>query len=281
MSKAYIFGCVKNCSRYLQYVFKNIAVISENFTECKIVIFYDKSDDDSLEKLIDFKNTFPNLEIIVGTQEMSPYRTYNIANARNRLLEHMNADNDPTYEYFIMMDMDDKFSGTVDKTVLGQYLTINDWDALSFNRTPYYDTWAVSIDPYIHSCWHFGIGGEQHMAMLQVRNFTKDALETVNKDELLPCYSAFNAFAIYRRTAFVGCVYEGNAIKTLELINDTIGISHLYNNEAILKKKNCFYDDHHVEDCEHRHFHFQAIKKNGARIVISPLILIGEFPEIH
>jgi len=275
--KCYFLGCVKNCSIYIDKVFDNIRAVAGNFSDYKIVVFYDTSDDDSLEKLFRLKGTFSNLEIIINTEPTSPYRTYNIAHARNKLLEYMYADGDESYQYFAMVDMDDIFSGKVFPDVLATYLMRDDWDALSFNRAFYYDTWAVSIDPYIYSCWHFGIQSIQYHVMATIRAYMKTTLDAVPKDQLLTCYSAFNGFSIYRRSKFIGCAYDGNVVKTVELIEATIGSQHVLKNELFIGHKNTFYEDDQVQDCEHRHFHFQAIKNNGARIRVSPLTLMGEF----
>jgi hypothetical protein len=273
MDKCYIMGCVKNCEIYISKVFDNISIISNDFCETKIIIFYDKSEDGSLAKLVSLKETFPNLYIIINTEPVTSYRTYNIANARNKLIEHMNSDNDETFKYFIMLDMDDVFAGVVQKNVLSSCLKRDDWDALSFNRHFYYDTWAISIDPFMYSCWHFGDNyHSQHSVMLHIRSYVKNKLDTIDSSELLTCYSAFNGFAIYRRNLFDNCIYDGSVLKNVALI----GNSYIDNIQNLLGQKNTFLDPSQVQDCEHRHFHHEAIQKNNARIRISPLVLITD-----
>ena len=46
-----ICGPVKNCAPYLKKVFENIEKIGSIFDDYKIVIYYDKSSDNSLELL--------------------------------------------------------------------------------------------------------------------------------------------------------------------------------------------------------------------------------------
>lgn len=276
MDKCYFMGCVKNCSMYIERVFENIRIISKNFSDYKIVIFYDDSKDDSLAKLFLLKELFPNLEIIVNAEPTTPHRTYNIAHARNKLIDFMNTDGDDSYKYFIMLDMDDVSAGEVNPDILLPYLKRDDWDSLSFNRELYYDTWAISIDPFIYSCWHFGVKSIQHEVVNKIQTFVNKMLNETSNDKLLTCYSAFNGLAIYRRDAFVNCSYNGNIIKMIELIEETIGPLHVKKNELFVGHKNTFYEDDQMQDCEHRHFHFQAIKNNGARIRISPLVLMKE-----
>jgi hypothetical protein len=274
MDKCYILGCVKDCESHLSKVFDNISIISKDFCETKIIIFYDKSEDGSLEKLVLLKETFPNLDIIINTEPVTSYRTYNIANARNKLIDRMNSDNDETFKYFIMVDMDDVFTGVVQDNVLSSCLKRDDWDALSFNRQSYYDTWAISIDPYIYSCWHFGdTHRSQYATMIKIRKYVKDILDSLDTSELLTCYSAFNGFAIYRRGMFDNCLYDGNISKSVALCHCN---SHIANMEYLLNEKNTFSDPSQEQDCEHRHFHHEAIQKNNARIRISPLILITD-----
>ena len=53
LNKCFIVGCVMNCEKYLNDVFNNIIKIRELFDECKIIIAYDISDDDSLNILLE------------------------------------------------------------------------------------------------------------------------------------------------------------------------------------------------------------------------------------
>ena len=63
MTSCLICGCVKNCERYLDNVFKNIEKIQSLFDKSKIIISFDISDDYSLKKLVQLKSNF-NMDIM-------------------------------------------------------------------------------------------------------------------------------------------------------------------------------------------------------------------------
>lgn len=262
--KTYICGCARNCERFLLNVFANIEKIGALFDEYKILVAYDKSNDKTLRMLCDLKKQFPTMEIMVNPQEPTPFRTQNIANARNLMLQYIRKENNDDYQYFIMIDLDDVCSGDLNTNILNPYLKkdgISDWDALSFNRPIYYDLWALSIEPYVFSCWHF-VNGRK--VVNDMRDFITAKLEETPKTELLECMSAFNGFAIYRKNMFDGVEYEWNINKNLELIPRNLIEYNMVKTGDIIKSNNT------EEDCEHRYFHIRATQLNGARIRISP-----------
>lgn len=274
--KCYICGCVKSCSFYLDRVFENIIAIGGLFDEYTIIIYFDKSEDDSLEKLFFFKNKYRDLatiHILINYDNVSEYRTLNIAKGRNKIMEFMKKEKekDGTYEYFIMMDMDDVCAHMTDITILKNYLHEihdGDWDALTFNKDDYYDIWALSIGPFHFSCWHFLDRNKKNSAVRIEKKYITTLLNTLQKDQLLGCNSAFNGFAIYRMNKFSNCTYNGNVLDNFNLI----GREHIDMNEKYLQSK-LFVDPNNIQDCEHRSFHYEAIFKNKAKIRISPLKL--------
>ena len=58
MTSCLICGCVKNCEKYLDDVFKNIEQIQNLFEKSKIIISFDVSDDFTLKRLIELKKKF-------------------------------------------------------------------------------------------------------------------------------------------------------------------------------------------------------------------------------
>ena len=54
-------GPVKNCSNYLDKVFQNIEILSSLFDDYKIVLFYDHSNDNTLEKLKAYQRKNENM----------------------------------------------------------------------------------------------------------------------------------------------------------------------------------------------------------------------------
>jgi len=270
--KCCICGAVKNVEKYLDNIFKNIEKIGSLFEDYTIILYYDTSQDNTLQKLKDYKEKNSKLNFYVNEIPISKFRTQRIANARNGCLQ-MIREKYNDFELFIMIDCDDVCSENINLKVLEKYLYRNDWDALSFNKEYYYDLWALSIKPYLLSCLHFDFKNNEHIADKNgiLNKYVKDLLNNLPAEELLQCASAFNGFAIYRTNKFINCNYDG----TLRL--DLLPKKLIYDNLNLLSNKATFRFNSYEEDCEHRSFHLQAINKNGARIRISPEIL---FPGI-
>jgi hypothetical protein len=262
--KCCICGTVKNCSEYLDKIFFNMQVIGMLFQDYKIILYYDHSKDDTLDKLKKYKLMNPKyFHFYVNTDPPLPYRTHNIAKGRNKCLEIIR-EKYSDYEYFIMMDCDDVCSGFLKQPLLHYYLMRNDWDSLSFNHpNGYYDVWALSKDPLFLSCSCFQNGQKLYM------NYITNIIQKTPANELIPCFSAFNGFAIYRTKKFLNCSYDGTSN------NNYIPPEFIQKN--ILAAGNIL-STNLKEDCEHRRFHFQAIKDNNARIRISPQCLFIKSP---
>jgi len=258
--KCCICGTVRNCGKYLDNIFVIMEKIGTLFEDYAIILYYDHSDDNTLEKIRTYSIKNSKLTYYVNSEEMLKYRTHRIAKGRNKCLELMNQHyND--YEYFIMMDCDDRCNYNIRLKLLKHYLHRNDWDSLSFNHPAgYYDSWALSIRPYVLSCHHFdniGLG----------QSYISNKIKNTPRHKLISCFSAFNGFAIYRKQKFKNCRYDG--VFRLDYWNPKLIKQNIYAAGKIIIKgiseKN--------EDCEHRFFHVSAIKKNNARIMISPLCL--------
>jgi len=256
--KCCICGTVKNCGPYLNKVFQNIETIGKIFEDYKIIISYDHSTDNSLDILQNYQSKNNNFILHIETEPQTPYRTHNIARARNKCLNIIR-NNFSDYEYFIMIDCDDVCSNPVNLEYILYYLTINtDWDALSFNKQPYYDTWALSKYPYVFSNMHFknpeGYGA-----------FIEKIINETPKKTLIPCLSAFNGFAIYRTNKFINYFYDPKP--RLDLIP-----KHLIEKNIQLCGPMYLKDKAAIVDCEHRSFHLMAVN-NGARIRIAPEVI--------
>jgi hypothetical protein len=260
--KCCICGTVKNCGLFLEKVFKNIETIGKVFEEYKIIISYDNSDDNSLQFLNNYKDSHPdNFILHIGTEPLSEFRVYNIAKARNKCLDIIRS-NFPNYEYFIMIDCDNVCSSPVKLEYILYYLTINtQWDALSFNKDPYYDTWALSKYPYSFSCMHF-------------KNWKAwgTYIEKIIKDTppktLIQCLSAFNGFAMYRTNKFINGFYDPTP--RLDLLP-----KHLLQANEKLCGPVYLKEKAEKVDCEHRSFHLMAINNSNARIRIAPEIIFN------
>jgi len=267
--KCFIGGCAMNCGQYIQAVFDNIVKIGGLFDEYQIIIAYDESRDDTLAKLNEQVERFSKMgvKMVILTNRnplIQSFRTINIANARNAIINKINQLNVDNWEYFIMMDLDDICSIQCDVSVLARYLNgsarTSKWDALSFNRDTYYDIWALSYEPYVYNCWAWQ---HPYKSVGKIKEEIKRKLDTMNPDELFECYSAFNGFAIYRCALFLNCRYcwKTRVFEAGLMRQNAIALNDIFINKP--------------DDCEHRAFHLDAIHKNGARIRISPRILFS------
>ena len=268
MSNCCIGLCVKDSEDGLIQVLNNVDKIRELFLEIKVIIAYDDSSDASMKILANYSMNH-NDTIIVSANNRNDYRDRNekhvdrsqrIANARNIILDHIYKYLS-SWEYFVMMDTNYYSCVTpIDTEVLSRVIKSSEWDGLSFNRDPYYDIWALSIPPLVLSCWHIY---KYDKAIALYEKYIKDKLAKLKPDEFLPVMSAFCGFAIYRTSKFKDCKYSGKF--DINMFSE----QSVRKNAEILDSK-LFV---RVNDCEHRNFHVDAIKKNSARIMVSPLHL--------
>ena len=273
--KMHICGCVKDTGKYLHDVFKNIEQICSILNDYHIIIAYDTSTDNSLEILRHYKEKYKSkFSLIIGEIEPSEIRTENIANARNSILNEILRLGQEDFQYFSMIDMDDVCAKHMNIDVLKHIIdkertTPLEWDALSFNKTSYYDLWALSIYPYTFSVLHYQHTYKIKQGMLNLlqKQFT-DAVKTNGNNGLVNCLSAFNGFAIYRTNKFKNVRYEWNVRKLLEI----------YPKQSIdIMSKHVWQEPKpRLDDCEHRYYHIRASLLNKARICISPLVLFTD-----
>jgi hypothetical protein len=265
-----ICGPVKNCGPYLHKVFENIEKIGSLFDDYKIVIYYDKSSDNTLQKLKEYQSRNPRLQLYVNKNPVTQFRTHNIAIARNFCLNFVR-NNKERFPYFIMMDFDDVNCKGLNLEPLRNSLKREDWDALSFNTSPkYYDIWGLSIYPYCFSYNHF----EENVRNYNIiQNYVTALLNKLPPGSLLPCISSFNGFSIYRTNKFLNTYYDGRIRK--DLIPPRNMEAHMKAANSKLVYKKYVTVDGRYEDCEHRAFHIQARQNSGARIMISPEIIFN------
>ena len=270
--KCCICGPVKNCGPYLEKVLENIEKIGRLFEDYRIILFYDKSTDNSLQILKKIQAKNPRLSFFVNKAPLSKFRTHNIAFARNFCLNQIR-EKFADFPYFIMMDFDDVNCKTVRPEILEKYLNLDTWDALSFQTNPsYYDIWGLSIYPYCFSYNHFKNNMQQYNV---IQKYVETKLKKLNKRnlELLPCLSAFNGFSIYRTSLFLDCKYDGNI--RMDLVPNKAILTHSFVARSPLVYKKYETVDGRYEDCEHRAFHMQSVFQKGAKIRISPEILFS------
>lgn len=270
-----ICGPVKNCGKYLPKVLDNMEKIGSIFNDYKIIIYYDDSDDNTVDILKQYQEKNHKMLFYVNKQPVSAFRTHNIAIARNFCLNYVKQ-NKETFPFFIMMDCDDVNCKEINIDILKKYIYRNDWDGLSFNTNPkYYDIWGLSLYPFCFSYNHFENNVKYYYI---IQNFIDKLLKKAkSENRLLECISSFNGFSIYRTHKFLNTYYDGR------IRIDIIPKSNLKAHKNVAKSKVVYKQyfkpdgkinvDGRYEDCEHRAFHIQARQNSGARIMISPDIL--------
>ena len=268
--KTYICGCVRNCERYLEKVFENIRKIGGLFDAYEILIVYDDSTDGSYETLMEIKQKIP-FKLLKNEQTLTHSRVLNISGARNTMLNYIRNAPETSYDYFIMMDMDDINACDCNPDVLKKYLNKKDqWDSLSFNRRFYYDIWALSIDPFYVSCWHWADDKRPYENPEVTRLMHQYITAKLNSTtQLVECASAFNGFAIYKTNKFIQSHYDPDIRNNMALMPPM----WIEQNAERLDRK--IYINW-VDDCEHRYFHMKAVLEGGAKIRIAPDILFDE-----
>jgi len=302
MQKAYICGCVRNCAQHLPKVFANIDRIGSLFAEIRILIAYDESTDGSLQVLNDLAEARPYMRILVNYHPMTNIRTQNISNARNLMLTTIRQDADHRdFAYFMMIDCDEVCGRNMNLEHLARFVNPTEtneivaWDSISFNRGDYYDIWAFSNDPYVASCWNWENRQTSYQFVCFLKKWIINELAKMGPDDLMPCYSAFNGFAIYRMSTYINCRYEWNINHVMEItpkewvekqsnllrkLMNSAPRSKFISSGWIAKQSNesnmHVYFTPTMDDCEHRYFHLQAVIEKGAKNWITPLCLFDE-----
>jgi len=289
--------CVYNNEVGLPSVLSNIVKIIESclFEKVTVIAFYDNSSDKSHSIMEAFKkkyesvraNTFKMIIVVnksngqkmrmdfsgggnAVSRTMDTGRTARIAIARNGILHVIRGLHNKGFynKYFIMMDSNEYACvGKINISTLRSALERSgEWDSVSFNREAgYYDYWALSYDAYIYSIYHVVNRNE---TLHNIREDFDKKLKCANsknddkKYDFIPVYSSYNGFALYKTDKFLNCSYSSN-------IDIRLFPKKLLPPKIINKLTN---------DCEHRKFHLEAIKRNKARIVVSPLSIFYKLP---
>jgi hypothetical protein len=267
-----------NCAQFLPNILDNILALSATFDNIAVVFGYDKSNDNSLKILQDFKTantTFP-VHIIINASERHKYRTHNLEHIRNLML-HFVLENYDNHKYYITMDSDDVCSTPINMNVLQLHLdNSSEWDVLTFNKTNYYDIWALQYDNYVH---HFRCLSYNSR---QVINFVKDnitnKLSKLKSREYFQVHSAFNGFGIYKLQCLKlsSVKYDGKTQQHFsdEKVNDMI---EYLNANVTTKRKTISINKNATENCEHIGLHVSIFNANPqVKIMITSDILFED-----
>lgn len=251
-----ICGTVRNVGKYIDVALRNMHTIGKNCLDYHIILYYDDSSDNTLEKLMKEKEKEggSRLTLLQNSEKMSPLRTVRIAKGRNAILDEMRK-NFHHFSMFIMMDCDDKANFRVNLSLLERCIRAkNKWDSVSFKHPDhYYDCWALSVRPFVLSCHGF-------KNWSQGAEYIKRLMSRAKPGTFIPVLSAFNGFAMYKMSTFLP---EGhyNGRYDPKLFHPTVSAYHRHLARSRFNPG--------PEDCEHRSFHVKASQR-GARIVICP-----------
>lgn len=249
-------SCYKNAES-LPAIFRNLDFLKERVWNNMHVVFCTDPDDRMCISILShyLSTRSDHVHLIINPIARTPSRTENIANARNYLLGYLShLEHMP--EYFVMMDSNEYACvGEIRPAVLQDIMERKDeWDSVSFDREAgYYDHWALSYNPFAYSFSHCA-DWRQHIA--NMRSHFQKYMDSFPEKSLIPVFSAFNGFAIYRTSKFIDCQYSPNCSKDLfpaEILKNHPG-------RPLRQTRN--------DDCEHRAFHLQAIRRHAARIFI-------------
>lgn len=264
--ECYRYGCtvclpVHKSSVGLPYVLKNVDKIAQVFNgKIHVVAVCSQVSQTCINMLVKYDSNY-TLEVIQENTNARS-RTGRLADVRNQMLDRAY---DIGYKYCIMMDTNDySCIGEINVDLLSKALNRDDWDAISFNRSEgYYDHWALSYEPYVHSFFHWT---DWRSAVAKFRESISKKFST--KGEMIPVLSAFNGFSIYRLKCFEGCKYS-------EEID--VGLYPIGSLEEQRKVLGQDYSIHNTGDCEHRRFHLEGIKR-GCRIMMLNEDMFGKNP---
>jgi hypothetical protein len=268
----------RNVGVHLPYIFANLERLI-GYT-LHFIFVYDNCIDNTETLLNEFKAKHDNVHISHLKNNNSKMRTVRIANARNeclRILKEVDTD------FHIFLDPDDRNINKWNINVIDEYIKFrNDWDCISFNVNPYYDTWALQTKEFMWHSWGWGDHSSNVNEIL--RKHTENKLSDTNDD--IEVISAFCGFAIYRTKKFNGLKYIGNINEfpkkffKKEEINKSISFINKFIpakiNKDLMSDKNYFRGWEVIlpgEICEHIYYHTQA-HRNGNKIKISKKELV-------
>jgi hypothetical protein len=280
MKKVALCFPVKNCEEYLDDIFKNINKL-KNYIDNVIfycIFVYDNCTDNSEKILFDYKKKNELTTIIKKIENKSQHRTVRIANARNELLNIVySLDN---ISLHIMIDADDRSTPPWNISALKYYIIDRykdtDWDAMTFDRSIYYDFWALLFDNFKQHCYGFSIIEENDekkkkeilykaRVIMKIKLIQKLIKE---KKDSVDVISAFNGFGIYKTNRFKNIYYDGLYENVKPFFTDidrckTLSIFHRHGLKELILNDDC------ICCCEHVFFHILSIHKNRCKIKIS------------
>ncbi len=255
-----IAGCARNVARDLPSVLRNIERMAAVFQESHVVICENDSVDGTLGILRQWSER-ANLESYILSQslDLRP-RVLRIAWARNHILEYVRHHSFDSYDYLIMMDMDETNKGISLRGFLTSFACPFDWDVMCANQLHYYyDFFALRTDRYNRNPWSPAERGRWTTGFdlnLWFEDGVSDGKRILPNNDPIPVISCFGGLGIYKMASIEGIIYEPEKVLNedgSQFIHPETGIEEY--------------------DCEHVNFHEQIRKRHGAKIYINPRMI--------
>lgn len=275
---------VRNVAVYLDGIFANLRIIAQLFASLTVAFYCDQSYDGTLQKLQllarrQQQQQDGSFRVFVLTppaeENMPVFRTWRIARARNRLMQFAEQQEE-NFDYMIAFDADDVCAGPMNVDALRDALQQQThWDCISFNREPYYDTWALLLDPFLH---HAYACSDSPYAIVACKTalLTEKLRKCTEKQPFVSVWSAFNGFALYKWPMFAGLRYDGRKQCLFEPALLQTAVDNIEAQFALHGVTAIVAD----ENCEHNVFHVTARQQRNATIVISPNILFARRTDV-
>jgi hypothetical protein len=241
----WVTGVARNVERHLPAVLANFDRLSEMYPNIHFSLYENDSEDDTRFLIQDWSGAKTNVVLSTeeGVSERILDRVDRICYARNIALSMVNFN---SAKMILNVDMDEVFSRPLEtKSFVSAMNTLTECDVVTANGYGgYYDIYALRIPGILeYDCWDQyyklknQLGLEEQEATHQAIEQWKDFMPTVEKP--MEVWSAFNAAALYRASAFDG--------------------SLKYTTADLLDRK----------VCEHVGLH-ERMRKNGKRLVFDP-----------
>lgn len=261
-----VCGCTKNSGSYIATHIERILSWEVLFNRMDVVIYENDSEDDTKALLTELEKN-GKIEVI-SEDGIDAIRTIVLAHGRNKLLNHVRDHVSPSYDYMIMLDLDNVVT-TLTKDMLKAAFSYDTdrWDVLTGSSPRYYDIWALRVNhsqfspihkllwsrPLTYDCW-FAYAGALRAGQPQSRALFQHIASyqcamTPNMP-LIEVDSAFNGIGIYKVDKLNNTAYSGVA-----KINGIVS-----------------------KICEHVPFHTR-VRKNEGRIFICPQLVVGGYEE--
>lgn len=203
--KIVICGAAQNIAEFFEYTKRNMEVLGEHFSEYKIIIYENNSDDITpylLENWVEENSNVLVMSESIPQEKLANARTERIADARNKLLKASN--NYWHFDYLVMADLDFTCEWPIQE-LLRVVESPCEWDCVSSNGI---DAQGSYVDKYALRSREYPFGPE--LLGFEWWQMVKDLRFELSGDDWLPVYSAFGGLAIYPMDSIRGSYYSGS-----------------------------------------------------------------------